>query len=156
MTKYKRKLYVHITSCNIIYVSKFYMDSNMPSTPKDVKLKLLNDHLHIFSRDIGTYPGSCWNRDTVSQGLYDPPDSVIAKVHEDANQVERHQGILQIVPCLSGNSWASYRILQALVEQSPHIPGISSKKWFQESCPYFGSHMDVRKQGIPKLNCSHC
>ena len=46
------------------------MDSNMPSTPKDVKLKLLNDHLHIFPRDIGTYPGSCWNRDTVSQGLY--------------------------------------------------------------------------------------
>ena len=110
MTKYKRKLYVHIILYNI-YVSKFYMDSNMPSTPKDVKLKLLNDHLHIFPRDIGTYPGSCWNRDTVSQGLYDPPDSVIAKVHEDANQVERHQGILQIVPCWSGNSWVSYRHL---------------------------------------------
>lgn len=151
MTRYKRKLYVHITSYNI-YVSKFYMDSNMPSTPKDVKLKLLNDHLHIFPRDIGTYPGSCWNRDTVSQGLY--------MIHPipSSPRCMRMPTKLKDTKAYSKQCLAGQEIhgLPIGVEQSPHIPGISSKKQFQESYPYFGSHMDVRKQGIPKLNCSHC
>jgi hypothetical protein len=79
---------------------------------------------------------------SISRALYDPPDSVIAKVHEDANQVERHQGILQIVPCWSGNSWASYRC--GIV--SPH-PGDIFKKivsgklsilWIPHGCPKIG------------------
>ena len=127
MTRYKRKLYVHITS---------YMWANSTWTvicPQPRKTWSLNcwmticTYFHETSELTQGVAGT--GIPYISRALYDPPDSVIAKVHEDANQVERHQGILQIVPCWSGNSWASYRC--GIV--SPHPGDIFKKNSFRKA-----------------------